>query len=1335
MTTSRTEASAEQTGSAERSTNHVVTIDARIHDAVIFDLDGVITDTASVHEAAWRDVLNDFLGHRTDLAGADRAEFTAEDYHRHVDGKPVEVGASDFLASRGVTVPRGRPDDPPDCDSVWGLSNRQTSRFLEIVARDGVRPFDSTVALVSRLKAFGIACGVCSSSRHCADVLDAADLGHLFDTRVDGVVADELGLPGKPNPATLREAARRLGAPPRRCVVFEDAQVGVAAARSGGFALVVGIDRTGRPETLLRHGADTVVTDAADIRVRLGGARISTKPDANTYLDHLHSIAATRTAPVFFDFDGTVSNIVRDPTTATLVDGAADALAHLATLTPVAIISGRDVADVRARVGLPGIWYGGSHGMEVVGPAGENHVSELARGSTAAVDSAAAGLRERLGEIPGVLIEHKHFCVAVHYRNADPDRIDAITSAAYKAGNTHGLRITPGRMVIELRPDVEWDKGRALRWMLDRIGAPGDAVPIYFGDDLTDEDAFDEVATDGIGIVVRAGENTDRRSAAQFAVESPDAVPKLLRRIAELLEQSREPASAWSLTYDTYDPHAEKLREALCTVGNGYMASRGCAPECDAGQVHYPGTYAAGLFNRLVDRIDGAHIDNESLVNLPNWLPLTFRIDDGAWFDIDDVELLSFRQSLDLRRAVLSRQIRFRDTRGRTSTLRQRRFVSMDQPHVAALETTVVAEDWSGTIEFSSMLDGAVRNNLVERYRELASGHLTAPETVVLSDDSVLLRVQTNQSRLGVALAARTRLRRVDDSPAGRYLLVEEPGRIGHRISTEMDVGGSVVVEKVVTLYTSRDPAISEPGDAASRVLARLGGFRDLLAAHARAFVQLWDLFCISLDGHAEAQRVIRVHLLHLLQVVSDHTAELDVGVPARGLNGEAYRGHIFWDELFVLPVLNPRLPALTKALLRYRFRRLPEARRLALDAGYRGAMFPWQSGSDGREESQRLHLNPRSGRWNPDPSARQHHIGLAVAYNVWQYFQVTGDLDFLIECGTELLVEIARFWASLAAYDPTHHRYVIRGVIGPDEFHAGYPAAPYDGIDNNAFTNVMVVWVLGRALDALAAIPQRDRVNLLDAIGLREPELEHWRELTSRMFVPFHDGTISQFEGYADLAELDWESYRARYGNIQRLDRILEAENDDVTRYRASKQADVLMLFYLLSADELRTVLENLGYRLPPEMIPHTIDYYMARTSHGSTLSSVVHAWVLARANRARAVDFFDRVLLSDVADIQGGTTSEGIHLAAMAGSIDLLQRCFSGLELREDRLILNPHWPKNLGALSFRIFYRGHRLQLRISGSGVRVTSEQRRVDPIAVECRSVVRQLGPGGVVDFH
>jgi trehalose/maltose hydrolase-like predicted phosphorylase len=279
-----------------------------------------------------------------------------------------------------------------------------------------------------------------------------------------------------------------------------------------------------------------------------------------------------------------------------------------------------------------------------------------------------------------------------------------------------------------------------------------------------------------------------------------------------------------------------------------------------------------------------------------------------------------------------------------------------------------------------------------------------------------------------------------------------------------------------------------------------------------------------------------------------------------------------------------------------------------------------------------------------------------------------------------------------------------------------------------------MAVWVIMQALDALNLLPLPNRLDMMEALGLTSAELAHWEQVSRRMYVPFHDGVISQFEGYGELAELDWDRLRGQYGNIQRLDRILEAEHDDVNRYKASKQADALMLLYLLSADELRELLDRLGYRLNPEQIPVMVDYYQARTSHGSTLSGVVHTWVLARANRDRAMEFFQQALKSDVSDTQGGTTSEGIHLAAMAGTVDLMQRCFTGLETRSNRIILSPNWPESLGVLAIPIHYRGLHLHLRVSGKGVIISVDPRDAPGIEVECRGRVVQLMPGTTVRF-
>jgi alpha,alpha-trehalase len=789
--------------------------------------------------------------------------------------------------------------------------------------------------------------------------------------------------------------------------------------------------------------------------------------------------------------------------------------------------------------------------------------------------------------------------------------------------------------------------------------------------------------------------------------------------------------TAWTLRYDEYDARQEGLREALCTLGNGYFATRGAMTDSPAGGVHYPGTYLAGGYNRLTTEIDGRPIENESLVNLPNWLSLTFRIDGGAWFRLDEVEVVSFRQELDLARGVLRRDMRIRDAEGRTTRWDERRIVSMADPHLAGLSVELTAEDWTGLLTVRSALDGSVTNDGVPRYRDLAGRHLDALALDHVGSDTIVLNCRTSQSLIAIAQAARTRVYRDDaEIAAGRETHILD-GVVAQEVSCAMPEGAGVTVEKIVALYTSRDHAICEPGLEAKNAVDHAGRFDVLLAAHALAWDELWDECDVQLeDGvEREIQLKVRLHIFHLLQTASPHTSDLDVGIPARGWHGEAYRGHIFWDEVFVFPYLSLHLPTLARSLLQYRYRRLPEARRAARDAGFAGAMFPWQSGSNGREENQLLHLNPVSGRWLPDNTHRQHHINSTIAYNVWRYYEVTGDHEYLYSYGAEMMFEIARFWASIATYNSDIDRFEIKGVMGPDEFHTAYPGADPDtagGVDNNAYTNVMAAWVLSRAVEVAGLLPAPRGRHLCERLALDPGEVDRWHEISRKLRVPFHEGVISQFDGYAALDEFDWKGYEREHGDIQRLDRILEAEGDTPNRYKASKQADVLMLFYLFSAEELALLLEQLGYPFDRDTIPRTIDYYIARTSHGSTLSKFVHSWVLARSDRAHSWELFGRALDSDVADVQGGTTQEGIHIGAMAGTIDLVQRCYLGIEMRANTVYFDPALPDDIRRIKVKLRCRGYLLDVEADHDTLTIRSKAFNGVPLALAYRNQFRDI---------
>ncbi|WP_268235536.1 HAD-IA family hydrolase [Kocuria dechangensis] len=783
----------------------------------------------------------------------------------------------------------------------------------------------------------------------------------------------------------------------------------------------------------------------------------------------------------------------------------------------------------------------------------------------------------------------------------------------------------------------------------------------------------------------------------------------------------------WRMVYHGFDPAHEGHREALTTLGNGYMATRGAHPERRDDGTHYPGTYLAGIYNRATCTIHGQELEEEHLVNTPNWLPVDLRIGQGPWWSTGGLDTAGERRELDLRQGVLTRCLSLTGPEGQCVSVVQRRLVSMHAPHLAALETTVTAQGFSGPVSIRVGIDAAVTNTNVHDYIGTGGQHLTAPVFTEPDPDTVLCEVLTTQSQIRLGLAVRTT---IDGASARAHPGISEEGRYCRQYDLELTDGHPVTVLRTAAVATSRDRAISSPATAVQAELSRhRGDFASLLQPHAGAWRRLWERFAITFDADRQSQLVLNLHVFHLLQTVSEHTAALDAGVPARGLHGEGYRGHVFWDDLFVFPVLGLRVPETTEALLDYRWHRLDAARAAARTKGLSGAMFPWQSGSDGREETPRQLYNRRADHWVPDYSHRQRHVGLAVAYNAWQHYQVTGDRAWLAARGAELIIEVTRLFSSLAGYDPETDRFHIDHVVGPDEYHDGPPGSPGAGFRDNAYTNVLTSWLCDRAgavLTELAGHPARE---LIDRLQITAEEIAHWEHLARRLAVPFHDGIISQFAGYGELLELDWAGYRARYGSIERLDLILEAENDTPNRYKLAKQADVLMLIHLLGPEGTTRALDRLGYAFDQEDLRRTVEYYLARTAHGSTLSRVAHASVLAQIDTTRAWSVFRQALLADLDDTQGGTTREGVHLGAMSGTIDIVVRAFAGLHIETAALAFTPRLPEHLREVGFQVLYRGHRIDVALSTDALHVRLQPSSAPPVHISVAGDHAELSGG------
>ena len=509
-------------------------------DAVLFDLDGVVTRTEELHRAAWKTVFDEYLRGRCERLGEDFIPFDADrDYRDYVDGKPRLDGIRSFSAARGIALPEGTPSDGADTETVFGLGKRKNLRFHELLRTEGVVVYASSVALIRRLRSMGVRTAIVSSSRNCGAILENAGLTDLFDIKVDGVDSASLGIDGKPAPDIFLEAARRLGVPPARAAVVEDAVSGVEAGRRGGFGLVIGVARAHNAAALVDHGADIAVSDLAEVDldgdagVKPGPLPEATEPE--WLADHIAQRLDGRRLAVFLDYDGTLTPIVDRPEDAVLSPEMRDVLRRLSKTATVAIVSGRPRNDVQGKVGLDGLYYAGNHGFEIAGPATDPVKHEEGEKFLPLIQEAEAELQEALSGVPGSLVEGKKFSVAVHYRLVADENVAAVRQAVDAAlASRPDLRLTSGKKVFELLPRFDWNKGKATLWLMQALNLePAATLPVYIGDDATDEDVFEALGTDGVCVLVS---ERPKPSSAQYRISDTDTVRSLLEALTSPVE-------------------------------------------------------------------------------------------------------------------------------------------------------------------------------------------------------------------------------------------------------------------------------------------------------------------------------------------------------------------------------------------------------------------------------------------------------------------------------------------------------------------------------------------------------------------------------------------------------------------------------------------------------------------------------------------------------------------------------------------------------------------------------------------------------------------------------
>jgi alpha,alpha-trehalase len=507
-------------------------IDFEDLDAILVDLDGVLTDTAKIHASVWKKTFDAYLREYADHFGGTYEPFDLKtDYRNCVDGKPRYEGVASFLESRGICLPRGEESDSPSKETICGLGNRKNKRFLEEIKQRGVEIYQTSVDFIKRVKSLGLKVAVVTSSRNCGEVLEGAGLGDFFDVRVDGIVARESMLRGKPAPDGYLEAARRLSVEPSRAAVVEDAISGVQAGKAGNFGLVVGISRNGEPEILKQCGADIVVSDLSELCIRQEEEGICMIPPlALESLSDIRARIQNKRVAVFLDYDGTLTPIVERPELAFLPDDMRATMKALADRCTVVVISGRERSDVEHLVGLKSIIYSGCHGFDISGPAGTGIRHEEGARYVPVIAKAARELHRQLDSIEGVIVENKTYAVAVHFRMVRAEDVGQVEQVVDSVLARHGLlRKTRGKKVFELRPNIRWDKGKAVLWLLDALGLDqADVLPFYIGDDVTDRNAF--LALRGIGVSILVAKQI-WPSCADYRLSDPAEVRTFLEKL------------------------------------------------------------------------------------------------------------------------------------------------------------------------------------------------------------------------------------------------------------------------------------------------------------------------------------------------------------------------------------------------------------------------------------------------------------------------------------------------------------------------------------------------------------------------------------------------------------------------------------------------------------------------------------------------------------------------------------------------------------------------------------------------------------------------------------
>ena len=767
--------------------------------------------------------------------------------------------------------------------------------------------------------------------------------------------------------------------------------------------------------------------------------------------------------------------------------------------------------------------------------------------------------------------------------------------------------------------------------------------------------------------------------------------------------------SGWEIIDSDPTPDRSVATGSCFLVGNGYLGYRGTRPDQRATD------FVGCVVSDTYDMADGVW---RELCTVPNGLYVAVELD-GEPLRYDSARDSQIELALHTGEVT---QVWFgRTGSGRTALVSMQRFASLAELHAIA-QQVVVVPDQACRVTVVAGIDDDVWS---------LNGNHFASVTTGTDRDVISGRCITVERGVEIAVASIVAVDGLTAAPDPGTPLTNGRGVTARRWTGSVEAGAAVTVASTMTVASSNDDDVDgDPivftAEVGRRIVA--AGYRTALGASAAAWAAFWSTADVRVEGDPAAQAALRFSIYHNRIALPAHSSRLPVG--ARGLSCQAYQGAAFWDqEMFNLPAVLYTAPEIARNLLVYRWRTLDGARRKAQRLGYQGAFYAWISGDTGDELcpdfffTDVLTGRPIRNHFN----VWQVHISPDIAHTVWQYWEATGDIDFLADHGAEIIVEVARFLRSRVRWDEVRERCELIRLLGPDEWH--------ENVDNNAYTARLARLALRHAL-AVHHVLERERPEALSALrgrlGVSDDELAAWARVESLLFEPPPEpdtSLIAPFDGFFDLEDCRPDDLRARL-----LDpgEYWGWPNGVAVHTQVSKQPDVVQMFAVDPSFDLDVQRAN-------------YDYFEPRCSHGSSLSHSVHATVAARLARFgqhyldQAYEYFmDTAALDFRAtahSVVGGTFIGGMHTAANAGAYQTAVFGFGGFSLVDGVVRIAPALPAQWASIRYTVIVHGQRLDVRATATTISVRADRANSAPVAVAFgeTAVIEMVGPGNQVE--